>query len=213
MLSLLAACGGKSTTTPARPSSPFTEQDLKLFGDGVDLVADPDGLAGKWADDWNVEMRDRVDRSDLIAMVEVGTLLTDTDPEGHTTHRLVVNVGRVLKGQPPATELNLSSADGATGFPTVDSNKGRLLHMHLLALLKWVAQPDGSVSSHFHLASSSDKVVSRVVAHIARDKPQERTVVERHYDSSKGEQPPPETESLTPEIGSPPPETGSLTKP
>jgi len=195
--SLLVACGGKSTTTPARPSSPFTEQDLKLFDDGVDLVADPDGLAGRWADDWNLEMRERVERSDLIALLEVSTLLTDTDPEGHTTHRLVVKLDKILKGQPPSMELNLSSADGAVGFPTVDSNKGRLLHMNLLLLLKWVEQPDGGVSSHFHLASSSDKVVSRVVAHIARDKPQERTVIERRYDSSKGEQAPADSAPLT----------------
>jgi hypothetical protein len=193
----VTACGGKNTTTPAVPTSPFTEQDLKLFDDGVDLVADPDALAGRWADDWNVEMRDRVERSDLIALLEVSTLLTDTDPEGHTTHRLVVKLDKILKGRPPAMELNLSSAADAVGFPTVDSNKGRLLHMNLLVLLKWVEQSDGSVSSHFHLASSSDKVVSRVVAHIARDKPQERTVIERHYDSSKGEQAAPESEQLT----------------
>ena len=194
---MLTACGGKATTTPARPSSPFTEQDLKLFDDGVDLVADPDGLAGRWADDWNIEMRDRVERSDLIALLEVMTLLTDTDPEGHTTHRLVVKLDKILKGRPPSMELNLSSPDSAVGFPTIDSNKGRLLHMNLLVLLKWVEEEDGSVSSHFHLASSADKVVSRVVAHIARDKPQERTVIERTYDSSKGEQAPPESGELT----------------
>ncbi len=183
----LTGCGGKSVTTPAVPSSPFTETDLKLFDDGVDLVSDPDGLAGRWADDWNIEMRDRVGRSDLIAIVEVQTQLTDTSPEGRTSHQLAVVVERVLKGKPPAMELSLSSADSSIGYPSVDQNKGRLLHMRLLALIKWVEEPDGSVSSHFHLTSSSDKVVSRVVAHIARDKPQDRTVIERRYDSSKGE--------------------------
>lgn len=184
---LLAACAGKSATTPARPSSPFTETDLKLFDDGVDLVADPDGLAGRWSDDWNLEMRDRVGRSDLIALVDVNTVLSDTSPEARTTHRLVVTVDKSFKGKPPASELNLSTADTAVGFPTVDANKGRLLHMRLLALLKWVEQPDGSVTSHFHLASGSDKVVSRVIAHIDRGGQADRTVVERRFDSSKGE--------------------------
>jgi hypothetical protein len=184
---LLLACAGKQTTAPARPTSPFTETDLKLFDDGVDTVADPDALGGRWADDWNNEMLDRVRRSDLIALVEVTTLLTDSDPEGHTTHHLVVEVEKVMHGKPPADEINLASPSVASGFPSVDSNKGRLLHMHLLALLKWVAQPDGSVTSHFHLASSADKVVSRVRALMERDQPQNRTIIERRYDSSKGE--------------------------
>lgn len=183
----LTACGGGSSRTPARPTSPFTETDLRLFDDGVDLVQDPDGLGGKWANDWNVDMRDRVGRSDLIALVTVNTLLTDTDPEGHVTHRLVVRVEKSMKGQAPADELNLSSPDTAVGFPTVDSNKGRLLHMRLLGLLKWVEQPDGSVSSHFHLVAPADTIVSRVQAHIERDTPQERELQERRYDSSKGE--------------------------
>ena len=168
-------------------SSPFTATDLTLFDDGVDLVSDPDGLGGRWAEDWNTEMRDRVQRSDLIALVTVSTLLTDTDPEGHTTHRLVVHIDKSMKGEPPADEINLSSPDAAAGFPTVDSNKGRLLHMRLLALLKWIAQPDGSVGSHFHLASAAEDIVSRVQAHIERDTPQSRTVIQRRYDSSKGE--------------------------
>jgi hypothetical protein len=184
---LLAGCGGPSNTTPAKPSSPFTATDLRLFDDGVDLVSDPDGLGGKWADDWNVDMRDRVGRSDMIGLVTVNTVLSDSDPEGHLTHRLVVAVGKSMKGMPPSDEINLSSPDSAVGFPTVDSNKGRLLHMRLLALLKWYEEPDGSVSSHFHLVSDADTIVSRVQAHIERETPQNREVIERRYDSSKGE--------------------------
>lgn len=178
----------KPASVPARASSPFTETDLVLFDDGVDLVSDPEGLAGKWADDWNLEMRDRVQRSDLIALVTVETFRSDIDPEGRTTHRLLAKIDRVIKGTEPAPELDLASADATSGYPTIDSNKGRLLHVQFLALLKWVAEPDGSVSSHFHLASSSEKVLSRVQAHIERDRPQSRSVVERRFDSSKGEE-------------------------
>src|SRR5215471_9682613 len=97
----LGACAGQSNTTAARVTSPFTATDSKLFDDGVDLVSDPDGLGGRWAEDWNTEMRDRVQRSDLIALVTVTTLLTDIDPEGHTTHRLVVHIDKSMKGEPP----------------------------------------------------------------------------------------------------------------
>jgi hypothetical protein len=114
--------------------------------------------------------------------------LSDSDPEGHVTHRLVVQVGTTMKGKPPAGEINLSSPDSAVGFPTVDSTKSRLLHMRLLALVKWYEEPDGSVSSHFHLVSDADTIVSRVQADIERETPPNRTVIDRHYDSSKGEQ-------------------------
>jgi hypothetical protein len=181
-------CGAARVTAPARPTSPFTDMDLKLFDDGVDLVADPDALAGQWGDDWNLEMRDRVARSDLIALVEVRTFRSDTDPESRTTHRLSVGVDRVLKGKPPADELDLATPDSAAGYPTIDSNKGRLLHMTLLVLVKWVETNAGTVGSHFHLVAASDKIVARVQAHIERDRPQDRTVIERRYDSSKGEQ-------------------------
>jgi hypothetical protein len=187
LCAVLIGCG-KPSAVPARPTSPFTEADTKLFDDGVDLVSDPEGLAGKWADDWNLDMRERVRRSDLIAVVTVETLRSDIDPEGRTTHRLLVEVGRVMKGKQPGDELDLASADAATGYATIDTNKGRLLHMELLALIKWVAEPDGTVSSHFHLASASENVLSRVHAHIERDRPQNRTVIERRYDSSKGEE-------------------------
>jgi hypothetical protein len=94
----------------------------------------------------------------------------------------------VIKGKQPGDEVDLATADAATGYATIDTNKGRLLHVQFLALIKWVAEPDGSVSSHFHLASASEDVISRVQAHIERDRPQDRTVIERRYDSSKGEE-------------------------
>jgi hypothetical protein len=124
----------------------------------------------------------------LIALVTVNTLLTDTDPEGHVSNRLVVQVDTTMKGMPPSEEVTLSSLDASVGFATVDSNKTRLLHMRLLALVKWVEQTDGTVSSHFHLVAPADTIVSRVQAHIERDAPQNRAVSERRYDSSKGEQ-------------------------
>lgn len=181
-------CASAPVTAPARPTSPFTDTDLALFDDGVDLVADPDALAGQWGDDWNLEMRDRVARSDLIALVKVRTFRSDTDPEQRTTHRLQVGVERALKGVPPDEELDLATADSAAGYPTIDSHKTRLLNMQLLLLAKWVATSSGAVGSHFHLVAASDKIVTRVQAHIERDRPQNRTVIERRYDSSKGEQ-------------------------
>jgi hypothetical protein len=179
---ILGSCG--TAGTAAKPSSPFTSGDTRLFESGVDMVGDPAGLTGRWADDWSNEMRERVARSDFVALVTVNTVRTDISPEQHTTHWLVVGVDDVLKGGAGSHELSLPSPDDALGFESVDRERGTILRRPLLLLAKWVAQPGGEVRPAWHMAPASKEVVAVVRAHLGGDSEAANTKIETHeYDS------------------------------
>jgi hypothetical protein len=182
-LFLLANCGGSGSAV--RPTSAFTDQDTRLFEDGLDLVGDPDGLTGRWADDWSNEMRDRVERSDFVALVTVNTLRTDIDPEQQTTHWLLVGIDDVLKGRDKAREISLASPQAAIGFQSVDRERATILRKPLVLLAKWVAQPNGGVRPAWHLAPASREVVAAVRSHLQIEAPPPSTIVETHESDSK----------------------------
>jgi hypothetical protein len=180
VLLVLPGCASGSAGKGAHPSSPFAGNDPRLFEDGVDLVGDPDGLSGQWADDWSNEMRDRVSRSDLVALVTVNTLRTDINPEQHTTHWLVVGVDDVLKGGAGSKELSLASSQDELGFDSVDRERSTILRRPLLLLAKWVKQPNGEVRPAWHLASASQQVVAVVRSHLGGDIGAPKTIIETH---------------------------------
>jgi hypothetical protein len=156
-------CGtAASTGNVMHPSSPFTEADAQLFENGVDLVGDPQALTGRWADDWASELSSRIQRSDLIALLTVNTLRTDTNPQEHTTHWLVGDVGDVLKGVRGEEELSLATADDSLGFDSVDRERANILRKPMLVLAKWVKDPNGTVRARWHMASASPQVVAAV---------------------------------------------------
>jgi hypothetical protein len=159
-LGLALGCGTASSA--AKPSSPFTDNDTRLFESGVDMVGDPAELTGRWADDWSNEMRERVARSDFVALVTVNTVRTDISPEQHTTHWLIVGVDDVLKGGSGNRELSLASPQDALGFESVDRERGTILRRPLLLLAKWVAEPSGHVRPAWHLAPASQQVLAVV---------------------------------------------------
>jgi hypothetical protein len=163
----LGACG--TAGSAAKPSSPFTDNDTRLFESGVDTVGDPGQLTGRWADDWTNEMRERVARSDFVALVTVNTVRTDINPEQHTTHWLVVGVDDVLKGGAGKRELSLPSPQDALGFESVDRERGTILRRPLLLLAKWVAEPGGEVRPAWHLAPASKEVLAVVRSHLGGD--------------------------------------------
>jgi hypothetical protein len=160
-LALTLGCCGTAGSA-ARPSSPFTDNDTRLFESGVDMVGDPAELTGRWADDWSNEMRERVARSDFVALVTVNTVRTDISPEQHTTHWLIVGVDDVLKGGSGNRELSLASHQDALGFESVDRERGTILRRPLLLLAKWVAEPSGEVRPAWHLAPASKEVLAVV---------------------------------------------------
>jgi len=135
------------------------EADKLLFDDGVDMIGEPDGLSGRWADDWNRELRERVVRSDMIALLTVNTLTTDVDPAKHSTHRLVADVGDVLKGSYEG-ELGLASPQDAIGFDSVDRERTDILHKPMVVFAKWVVDDAGLVRARWHLAPATKSIVS-----------------------------------------------------
>jgi hypothetical protein len=147
----------------------MTEADQTLFEDGVDMVGYPAGLSGRWADDWGNELRDRVQRSDVIALLTVNTFRTDVSPAKRSTHWLVTEVGDVLKGEYQG-ELSLASSDDALGFDSVERERSGLLRKPLVLFAKWVRDDTGLVRARWHLATASQDIVHAVRAQIEQQK-------------------------------------------
>lgn len=171
------ATAGSGVQGPQQPSSPFMEADKLLFEDGVDMIGEPDGLTGRWAEDWNTELRDRVQRSDLIALLTVNTLRTDVSPDQRHTHWLVAEVGDVLKGR-YAGELGLAATENSIGFESVERERQNILHKPMVVFAKWVADEAGVVRAHWHLAPATKNIVSAVRLSLAGAPPSTTEIVE-----------------------------------
>lgn len=175
LISACASAGGVSGKHV--PSSPFMEADKLLFEDGVDMLGEPEGLSGRWADDWNAELRDRVQRSDLIALLKITTLRTEVNPDKRSTHWLVGDVGDVLKGEYKG-ELGLSTSDASIGFSTVERERASLLHKPMVVFAKWVADEAGVVRAHWHLAPATKSIVNAVRLTLAGPQPSKIQIIE-----------------------------------
>lgn len=158
--SVLSGCG--SAPPPARATTPFTAEHAEVFEDGVDFIADPTQLEGRWREDWSRDLDRRVSESDVIAKVTVHTIHTDTDLDRVSTYRLVGEVEEALWGEPPEDEVTLSVREGDPGYGTLEGNDRRVLNQSFVAFIKWYDAPDGTVRPHWHLAPSTEPVVSRV---------------------------------------------------
>jgi hypothetical protein len=153
------------------------EADKLLFEDGVDMIGEPDGLSGRWAEDWSTELRDRVQRSDLIAILTVNTLRTEVSPDQRSTHWLVAEVGDVLKGQYDG-ELGLATMETSIGFSTVERERADMLHKPMVVFAKWVADDAGVVRAHWHLAPATKNIVSAVRLSLAGAQPTKTSIIE-----------------------------------
>jgi hypothetical protein len=123
---------------------------------------EPEDLAGRWAEDWSNEMRERVVRSDFVARVTVTTLRSDVDPQQHHTHWLVANVDEVLKGKLSTKELAFAAPEDSAGFAGIERERDNILHRPMLVLGKWAELDSGEVRPHWHMALASDQVVAVV---------------------------------------------------
>ncbi len=138
-------------------------------------MADPEGLEGRWREDWSRELDQRVSWSDVVAEVTVRTIRHDTDPNRQATLRLLAEPSRTLLGELP-DELELKVEQHQPGFSTVDGNDRQILNTEFVAFLKWYQAQDGSVLPHWHLSPASEPVMSRVeyLLERRREVPRER---------------------------------------
>ncbi len=167
----LGGCGGAAGEVRQYQ---FTEEHAAVFEDGVDFVADPQILSGRWLEDWHRDMQKRVELSDFVGVVTVTTFRTDTDPGQQTTHRLLATVDRRLHGDPLGDELTLLTYEGQEGYATVQENEQRILNQRFVVFVKWYNDEEGAVAAHWHLALASEPIVSRTEELIAQGL-QERT--------------------------------------
>jgi hypothetical protein len=152
----LAACGGAAKKANYAPATP---EQLRVFEHGVDFVAALEGIEGRWREDWDRELSERVGAADFIGVVRIETLLTETDPEQVVTHRLVGRVTRTIAGEADKT-LELRVREGESGFPTVHDNVTRIQAREFVAYVKWYRDDNGERAAHFHLSPNSEPVVS-----------------------------------------------------
>lgn len=167
-LLLLLACGGPSAAPKTAP--PLTEEQAKSFEDGIDFVASLEGIEGKWRDEWDRELQIRVGAADLIALVTVRTLRTDTDPEQKVTHRLHARIDRELVGD-VGEEIELAVRADQPGFNSVHQNLARIGDKQFVAYVR-----KGPERLHWHLSPASEEVVSET----------ERTITMRRSANNSG---------------------------
>jgi len=174
----LAACGG--SPPPARATSEFTPEHAEVFEDSVDFVDDPTVLEGRWREDWSRDLDRRVGFSDLIALVKVSYLNTDTNLERVSTFRIVVSVERSLYGEAPEEEVTLIVREGEPGYGTVVGNERRILDQAFVAYIKWYQADASTVLPHWHLAPATEPVVRRTEYLIERraDVPDDTRTIE-----------------------------------
>ncbi|MBW2463145.1 MAG: hypothetical protein JRH11_15955 [Deltaproteobacteria bacterium] len=176
LLGALAACGGG---TEGRTIQPFTGEHAEVFEDGVDFVADPDALEGRWREDWSRDLDRRVTWSDGVLLLTIGTIRTDSDLDRQRTYRLIAQVDRVILGEGDegfSGEIELKVREGEAGFGTVDGNERQLLDQPFVGFVRWHQTDAGEVVPRWHLSPATTPVVSRVeyLAESRRDVRRER---------------------------------------
>jgi hypothetical protein len=152
----LVACAGSSPKV--NYAAPTPEQE-RVFEHGVDFVAALEGLEGRWRDDYEKDLQERVAGSDFIGVVKVGTMLTETDPEQRVTYRLVGTIKRTIAGT-DLKDLELRVRQGQLGFPTIQENLQRLEQREFVVFVKWYQDDQGERAAHFHLSPASEQIVS-----------------------------------------------------
>jgi hypothetical protein len=155
---VLASCGGKSTGPTVK--SPFLAEDEALFDGGVEFVDDPEKLTGRWKEDWEREMAQRVARADAIYVGDVSSTRLGSDFGGKSFIDLAFDVEKRLHGTGSGT-VDLRSRPEDAGYRTLARAGDRLLSGKYVAFVKW-AEDDGAVRGRFHLAYASDVVLATV---------------------------------------------------
>lgn len=154
----LAACG--AAAPPVRVTSPTTPAELRVFDHGVDLVDDPEILAGQWRESWGAELQTRVGSADIIALVRVNSAQATRIPDQGPSVRLDIEPDRALLGE--VVDIDLVSTEGDGGYVSIDRNQTRLLSTNFVLYIKWYQSDAGVIAAHWHLSPATQAVVRRV---------------------------------------------------
>lgn len=177
VLCVAAAFACAAPGAPAVEELPaFDDREAVLFDDGVDLVANPEGVGGRWQEEWEGELEQRVARGETVAVGVVHTLRTDLDLERRTSYRLVFGVQETLKGPTPDGDLTLVSHEAMRGYGSVERSREGLLDQRFVVFVSRFRGADGLPVTHWHLSPSSDAVLRRVREHVAAETPTFREV-------------------------------------
>ena len=159
---LAQACGGSKQATG--PDSPLNAEQVALFEDGVDMLADPNALQDTWRSDWERETRARIAQSDQIVLGDVTTVRTQEDPGQAVSYYVVMSVKKTLLGEPAGSELVLTSRESSAGYGNLGDQRDRLLRLSVVAFLKH-AREGGRDVSHFHLVIPSQPLFAAIDEH------------------------------------------------
>jgi hypothetical protein len=171
----IAGCGGQDKRV-AEPGE-FTARHAQLFDDGLDLIADPDGLQGRWRTDWQSDLDARIADADWVARGKVTTIHTEVDPEMRTTFHVMFKVAEKLKGEPPEREPALAAREGASGYASIKQHGERILERDFVALVRY-ALVNGEHVPHFHLMPPSGPVMDALKRYDTRQHPNRIKIIE-----------------------------------
>ncbi len=165
-LSFLAACG--ASMSDSLKLTALTPEEEAVFEHGVDFVATPEGLEGKWREDWERDLDVRARAADVVAIVDIHTIKTDVDPEQRTTHRLVGKIERLMGGEAQADEVEMSVREGVPGYLSVRNNLARLQGAKMVAYLRWFRTDLGTIAPHWHLSPAEPGVIEATQGALSR---------------------------------------------
>ena len=155
LLLVATGCGGSTKSVVVVDFKPGDEE---IFDNAIDLVADPAIVEGAWSGDFER----RVDRADVIAVVEIETLSSDIDLDRRATYRLSAKLSETIKGK-SVRDLVLRVRDDQPGFDTVRANEERLLRDRFVAFIKWQrGAASGERMPRWHLSPASSRVKNKV---------------------------------------------------
>lgn len=154
----VAACG--PGVSAVRVTSPTSAAELRVFDHGVDLVDDPDILAGQWRESWGEELQSRVGSADVIELVHVNSAQATRIPDQGPSYRLDIEPSDTLLGE--SADITLVSTEGDGGYVSIDRNQTRLLSTDFVLFVKWFQRDTGVIDAHWHLSPATPAVVRRV---------------------------------------------------
>lgn len=159
VVALSMGCGGSGTP---RATTVLTQEDALIFDDVVDFIGRPDMLGGDWGTEATYQFEKRVHTADLITVVRIPVLNTNTDPDGLRGYQLDVTVERVIRGNAPE-DLVLPVREDERGFRTVRVNEERVMRESFVAFVKWYWDPELEDSRpRWHLSITSPELIDTV---------------------------------------------------